>query len=114
LNNNTILKKQLKITFTAVFTCSCSELQTKIATYEDLYMTVLHFSIISGPILCQKLESTTISQTRKCRGRFHSCKEKNIMFYERMLLRCSGLHLTRMWNALCMHNRFAIKLRTGI
>lgn len=37
-------------------------------------------------------------------------RKKNVMFYVRMLLESSDLHLARVWNALCMHNRFAIKL----
>lgn len=41
-------------------------------------------------------------------------KKKNVIFCVRMLLECSDLHLAREWSALCMHNRFAAKLGTGI
>lgn len=47
-------------------------------------------------------------------GYFIPAKEKNVMCYVRMLLGDSDLPLARVWNALCMQNRFAIKLGTGI
>ena len=41
-------------------------------------------------------------------------RKKNVMCYVRMLLGDSDLHLARVWNVLCMQNRFSIKLGTGI
>lgn len=41
-------------------------------------------------------------------GYFIPAQEKYVMCYVRMLLGDSDLHLARVWNVLCMKNRFSI------